>query len=198
MPAIAAMSAAAASRIDRPDTFCGFKSASLSPGRSGRRRHRRPGEFFDQRSKVSGQSGEARRFAEAGLVHIERAVDLDLQGMDPALRRAVVARCVGAGIGHVASHDIAALAERFAGRARSAAGRTTCRGSRRARYRPGGAARIRVGRAADRGHGMAIDQQADAETAPGCGRSPRPVPRDTAGKQALTRCSASSKRSLLR
>src|SRR3546814_18240026 len=45
----------------------------------------------DQPAQVAGQAGEPRGLLVAALVHVEAALDLDLQGVDPGFRAAVVA-----------------------------------------------------------------------------------------------------------
>jgi hypothetical protein len=66
-------------------------------------------------SDVGDQPGEATGARETGLVHVERAVDLDLQGMDADLRPPVGLRDVSPGIGLVARHRVAEALQRLLG-----------------------------------------------------------------------------------
>ena len=62
-----------------------------------------------QRLEVGGQTAEAGGALEAALVHVERAVELELDGMQARGRVAVMLGDEAAGIGLVAAHRVALL-----------------------------------------------------------------------------------------
>src|SRR3546814_10327045 len=78
-------------------------SVGVAPGETGVE----AADHRDQPAQVAGQAGEPRGLLVAALVHVEAALDLDLQGVDPGFRAAVVAGHEAAGIGGVAVHPVA-------------------------------------------------------------------------------------------
>src|SRR5262245_54344838 len=73
---------------------------------------RERGKPLRQRLQVGGQTVERGRTLEPPLVHIERAVELELDGMQPGGRIAVVLGDEASGIGLVAADRIALAAQR--------------------------------------------------------------------------------------
>ena len=69
-------------------------------------------QSFDDVEKVFGKLGPSIRLGHRALVHIERAIDFDLDGVAAARRRAIMLCDEAARIGLVATHGITELAQR--------------------------------------------------------------------------------------
>jgi hypothetical protein len=116
----------------------------------------------DHLADVACQSVETRRLRERRLVHVKRAVDLDLHGMRAGCGRAVMFGDEAAGIGLVPLHDIAlAPQSRFDHLdQRQVAARAVTVANDEIRLDAVG---LRPRRAAIGGHRMAVDQHGEAE-----------------------------------